>query len=965
MLKTKFGLILFSLLASIDALAQSNGYLIFQYGGITFKNNAPRLENTSLQVGGWPASMCDARGNVLLIANYKTVYDSKRNIIENGIIYNSKVPCIYESQLIQVQDTVFLFIQSFESDKENNAVPFCTDDQGVAYTIINRRANGQFYIRESEKKKYIRQFKPETKSNNFTTSRLENGTYAVAISNYDSAFIYYWDGGGFKLKSEFDLSIFSKYRMYQNIDSIRYESRLNTYFNHSGSQLIVYVSERRGIIRKINQNYRLEINIGDCFRFGSLTIDKVTGKMLFPKIIYEKEYLAKSYPNIDKWERIYSIDIEPRQMPSFSVNDNFLYFKNQDISYPLLGFENSSPDDSIRINQLNLSTGMLHSGKYHVAGHSYPILTQSPDGRILINYFGKYDPNNPDRYMISDVIQSPNLEGKAWNYKEADIKLLNPFFKGGYPDQYLGFDMARLNYKIDYDCKANVQFTNNSFSEIQFSDYTWYINKSKGKIDTLEGTTPSVIIEKSGKYPYKVFCHSIAKQYGEWFYDTLFINIPEKPVANFKATDTVICRYLPLQFKNLSQTKETNPAKGTTYVWTFGDGSPSSNDFEPTHTYTKPGTYTASLFYSNGYCDSTLVKNQYIRVVDAPKSGFNVVNQQGCVPFLAEITDTITLNVTKKEYFFSDSSIWKTISIPQFNYTFQKPGHYWAVQKLYGYTGCVIRTDSVQFFVSKGLRPSDSIAIILASYDTLNQLHLQWESHPAATGYNIYRSADGSSFSLLTNTTLTKATDIGVFKKPNYYKVLAADSCGKLSAAKNIIKPQWISGERLPVNEAALLTYTSDEGLGPAQTAELEWTYQHAINLTLGETNPTNPYRDENFANPGYLKKCYRMIALHNGTKMYSNYECIDYEPMVFIPNSFTPNGDGLNDIFLPSLVGIVSYDMRIFSRWGELIYSGNTPWNGTIEGKPAEGEVYMYTIQIIRNDRIREFYRGMVHLLK
>jgi gliding motility-associated-like protein len=98
---------------------------------------------------------------------------------------------------------------------------------------------------------------------------------------------------------------------------------------------------------------------------------------------------------------------------------------------------------------------------------------------------------------------------------------------------------------------------------------------------------------------------------------------------------------------------------------------------------------------------------------------------------------------------------------------------------------------------------------------------------------------------------------------------------------------------------------------------------------------------------------------------MYSNYECIDLEPQMFVPNSFTPNGDGLNDKFLPSIMGIVSYDMKVFNRWGQLVYSGNTPWDGMINGQATEADVFMYSIHIMRNDRNSEFYKGMVHLIR
>ncbi|MBS1629284.1 MAG: PKD domain-containing protein [Bacteroidetes bacterium] len=99
--------------------------------------------------------------------------------------------------------------------------------------------------------------------------------------------------------------------------------------------------------------------------------------------------------------------------------------------------------------------------------------------------------------------------------------------------------------------------------------------------------------------------------------------------------------------------------------------------------------------------------------------------------------------------------------------------------------------------------------------------------------------------------------------------------------------------------------------------------------------------------------------------KGYSEYGCVDSDSVVvrvrcngdsvFIPNSFTPNGDGLNDVFFPRGKGI-SYisSMRIFNRWGELVFERyNFPlndeksgWDGSYKGSKLPPDVFMYTIQ-------------------
>ncbi|MCA6364782.1 MAG: gliding motility-associated C-terminal domain-containing protein [Bacteroidetes bacterium] len=68
-------------------------------------------------------------------------------------------------------------------------------------------------------------------------------------------------------------------------------------------------------------------------------------------------------------------------------------------------------------------------------------------------------------------------------------------------------------------------------------------------------------------------------------------------------------------------------------------------------------------------------------------------------------------------------------------------------------------------------------------------------------------------------------------------------------------------------------------------------------------------------------------------------------EGNVYIPNSFTPNGDGLNDRFSGVGEDFTSYHLVIFNRWGELIFETPDPdgWDGNYAGQRAESDVYVY----------------------
>ncbi len=85
-------------------------------------------------------------------------------------------------------------------------------------------------------------------------------------------------------------------------------------------------------------------------------------------------------------------------------------------------------------------------------------------------------------------------------------------------------------------------------------------------------------------------------------------------------------------------------------------------------------------------------------------------------------------------------------------------------------------------------------------------------------------------------------------------------------------------------------------------------------------------------------------------------------EPAFFIPNSFTPNYDNLNDYFTPKQSGYLKeYTMEIFNRWGELIYTThdiNIGWDGKIAGKEVQMDVFVYKIRysyINENDVLQQ----------
>ena len=88
------------------------------------------------------------------------------------------------------------------------------------------------------------------------------------------------------------------------------------------------------------------------------------------------------------------------------------------------------------------------------------------------------------------------------------------------------------------------------------------------------------------------------------------------------------------------------------------------------------------------------------------------------------------------------------------------------------------------------------------------------------------------------------------------------------------------------------------------------------------------------------------------------------------MPNSFSPNGNGYNDVYPNNKftdVG-VSYSIKLFNRWGEKLADFNSPnfnWDGNINGNPAPDGVYAYLVTYIGCNNVLYKKSGSFHLMR
>jgi gliding motility-associated-like protein len=151
-----------------------------------------------------------------------------------------------------------------------------------------------------------------------------------------------------------------------------------------------------------------------------------------------------------------------------------------------------------------------------------------------------------------------------------------------------------------------------------------------------------------------------------------------------------------------------------------------------------------------------------------------------------------------------------------------------------------------------------------------------------------------------------------------------------------------------------------------ANVVSWNWFFMNTAQYTSVQQNPTFLYSE-----PGNY-----IVAL----VVKSDHGCIDtiVRPLVvgedyglYVPNAFTPNGDGLNDVFQPKGFGVVEYEFDVFDRWGEKVFHTKVfeeGWDGTFQGRGSnivENGSYTWLIRLTNVFGKAHELKGHVVLMK
>jgi gliding motility-associated-like protein len=252
---------------------------------------------------------------------------------------------------------------------------------------------------------------------------------------------------------------------------------------------------------------------------------------------------------------------------------------------------------------------------------------------------------------------------------------------------------------------------------------------------------------------------------------------------------------------------------------------------------------------------------------------------------------------------------------------------------------------------------------------------------------SIQRKDDTGSFveldrvSALSNTIYFTDSDVDVQEQSYEYRVQIIDSCGQLGAISNIAKTILLTIQN---DEVAKINYLNWNAYQEFNGAILGYNIYRGID-GLFESAPLAVvaasqrfYEDDVNDVISSGKICYSVEAIET-TNIFnfselsrSNDACIVLPPIVYIPNSFSPNQDEFNNEFIPVISDFdpTVYEFIVYNRWGRQLFATNNPtvgWNGMVRGtdQMAANDTYLYTVTLIDGNGIEIFKRGHVNLIK
>lgn len=249
-----------------------------------------------------------------------------------------------------------------------------------------------------------------------------------------------------------------------------------------------------------------------------------------------------------------------------------------------------------------------------------------------------------------------------------------------------------------------------------------------------------------------------------------------------------------------------------------------------------------------------------------------------------------------------------------------------------GVTVCASDRNRTPLAIKVNTAPNSSIPALFETYN--------WQINNATVS-----STNSFNFNSLAQTALVRVTYT--------YGVVGGATCGRLSDTATIKVIQLPTSNGIVFVPDSVSSRGAQEGDPLVASISLRQTQPPTAvtyNWTINGENPGNNTNATINALATPSQMTFKVVLNGPNSCSISDEITISVDPArVSIPNAFSPNGDGVNDRFRPITFNknIRLTEMKVYSRFGKLAYSGNSlnGWDGNINGKPAPVDVYVYNM--------------------
>ena len=573
------------------------------------------------------------------------------------------------------------------------------------------------------------------------------------------------------------------------------------------------------------------------------------------------------------------------------------------------------------------------------------------------------------------------------------------------------FAGAKLNPK-PINCDGfSVSFSNENFSPLNKTFYWKFDDPASGTADTSTLPSPTHIYSDTGVYVYKLVVNP-----GQQCSDSATQTVKVYPgfFPDFEIEGK--CKNSPIQFIDKSK---TNYGFVNSWSWNFGDPV-STNDTShlqnPVYTYASAATYPVQLSATSSKgCNKTF--QDTISIIDKPQ--FSLTNDT----LICDI-DTLQLNAIggrstifwTPNYNISDQNSFSPLVSPKISTT------YYAT--LFESPGCS-GTDSVRVNVVSdvSLNAGNDTTICLNDTAKLNlvsiALHYLWTpaislsadtaKNPLAipltnTNYHVVASigkcnkADDVIVNVVPYPKADAGKDTSICFRDSYQLTASGGSIYLWSPSTFLNNPEISNPVTTPSQSINYVVKVNDVAGCPkpafdSVVIKVEKVVADAgprdtvivVNQPL-QLNGTGAVESFHWSPPTGLSDpdIPDPVAILSDNQEYvlkitSGSGCTDHDtinvivykvkPGIFVPNSFTPNGDHLNDTFKPILIGMKSlHYFRVYNRGGQLMFSTNIQnkgWDGTFRGQAQDAAVFVWMVEGVDYLGKLVFEKGSVTLIR